>query len=199
LQQAGLFEVIDQALQSGPSEDAVAHIAHAIRRRKGHETGAGFVGINIDTKLVDAIVVYTGMHAVARATQKNGATFISASPEAALLNLLVHELNPEARYYFLISIVNQLRFPNAHTHYFSQALLEIFGNDMNDQEDSEIRQQITRVLLERLVGHWPQPWGLLVTIVELVKNDRYMFFELPFIKAHPEVAERFAALAQRPM
>jgi CCR4-NOT transcription complex subunit 1 len=101
--------------------------------------------------------------------------------------MLIHELSPEARYYFLNSIVNQLRFPNSHTHYFSQALLEVFGNDMNDQEESDIRQQITRILFERLIGHWPQPWGLIVTIAELIKNEKYMFFDLPFIKAVPEV------------
>jgi CCR4-NOT transcription complex subunit 1 len=187
LRQAGLFEVLDQALQSGPSEDAVAHIAHAIQRKKGHETGSGFVPINVDLKLIDSLVVYVGMHSIARAAQKGGPTYVQASPDAALLSMLVHELHPEARYFFLSAIVNQLRFPNAHTHYFSQALLEVFGNDLNDPEESDIRQQISRILLERLLGLWPQPWGLVVTILELLKNEKYMFFDLPFIKSSPEV------------
>jgi len=187
LQQAGLLDLIDQALQSGPSEDAVAHIAHAIQRKTGHQTTAGFVPVNVDMQLIDAIVVHVGMHSIAKASQKGGPTFIQASPDAALLTMLIHELSPEARYYFLSDIVNQLRFPNSHTHYFSQALLEVFGNDMNDQEESDIRQQITRILFERLIGNWPQPWGLIVTIVELIKNEKYMFFELPFIKSVPEV------------
>jgi CCR4-NOT transcription complex subunit 1 len=191
LQQAGLLDLIDQALQSGPSEDAVAHIAHAVQRKTGHQTTAGFVPVNVDTLLIDAIVVYVGMHSIAKASQKGGPTFIQASPDAALLTMLIHELSPEARYYFLNSMVNQLRFPNSHTHYFSQALLEVFGNDMNDQEESEIRQQITRILFERLIGHWPQPWGLIITIVELIKNEKYMFFELPFIKSVPEVRLSF--------
>jgi CCR4-NOT transcription complex subunit 1 len=189
LREAGLLDLINQALTKGPSEDAVAHIAHAIHRKKGYETSVGFVPVNVDTRLIDAIVLHVGMHAIEKATQKNGPSFIQASPDAALLNMLIHELSPEARYYFLNTVVNQLRFPNSHTHYFSQALLEVFGSDMNDQEESDIRQQITRIFFERLMGHWPQPWGLILTVVELVKNDKYMFFDLPFVKSVPEVGQ----------
>jgi CCR4-NOT transcription complex subunit 1 len=131
--------------------------------------------------------VYVGLFSSARAAQKGGPIFVQTSPDVALLSMLVHELQPEARYYFLSSIINQLRFPNAQTHYFSQALLEVFGGDFNDQEESDIRQQIARILLERLIGQWPQPWGLVLTIHELIKGEKYMFFELPFIKSSPEV------------
>jgi len=110
--------------------------------------------------------------------------------------MLVHELNPEARYFFISSIINQLRFPSTHTHYFSQALLGFFGSDVNDPEELDIRQQVTRILLERLLGQWPHPWGLVVTVQELVKNEQYMFFELPFIKTSPDIGERFLALAR---
>ena len=188
LRQTGLFDVLDQALQRRPSEDAVAHIAHEIQRKKGHATGVGFVPLNVDAKLIDALVIYVGIDAVARSAQEGGPTYVQASSNAALLSMLIHEVRPEARYYLINSIVNQLRFANAHTHYFSQALLDLFGSDHSDQEESDIRQQITRILLERLISHWPQPWGLIITIVELVKNEKYMFFDLPFIKASPEVS-----------
>jgi len=199
LKQSGLLDLLDQALQNGPSEDAVAHIANAIQRRQAHQSGIGFTPINVDLRLIDSLVIYVGVHSIARAAQKGGPTFVQESPDVAFLSMLVHELNAEARYFFLSSIVDQLRFPNAHTHYFTQALLELFGIDLNDQEESDIRQQITRILLERLIGQWPQPWGLILTIHELIKNEKYMFFELPFIKSSPEVGERFAALAARPI
>jgi CCR4-NOT transcription complex subunit 1 len=85
-------------------------------------------------------------------------------------------------------MVNQLRYPNAHTDFFSQTILYIFGKDINDPEETEIRQEITRILLERLAGFWPTPWGLMCTIIELVKNEKYMFFDLPFIKSTPDVS-----------
>lgn len=187
LKQAGLLDLVDQALQSGPSEDAVAHIAHAIQRQKCHKTTVGYMPIHVDLELIDAIVLHIGVQAIEKATQKGGPLFVQGSPDSALLTMLIHELNSEARYCFLNSMSNHLRFPNAHTLYFSQALLDLFGNDMNDQEESDIRQQITRILLERLIGPWPQPWGLLITIFELIKNEKYMFFDLPFIKSAPEV------------
>jgi len=215
LRQSGLLDVLDQALASGPSEDAVAHIAHAIQQRKGRQSGAGFVPVNADLQLIHSLVVYVGKHSIARAELKGGPNFVATSPDVALLSMLVHELRPEPRYFFLSTFVDQLRAPNAYTHYFSQALLEMFGSDLSDPEETDIRQQVTRILLERLIGQWPQPWGLVVTIIELVKNEKYMFFDLPFIKNNPEVCliqnrhliffanvlyqvgERFAALAAR--
>lgn len=187
LREAGLLDLIDQALQSGPSEDAVAHIAHAIHRNSGKETTIGYVPIKVDSRLVEAIVLYVGMHSIAKAARKRNPVFAQASPDAALLTMLLHELSGEAKFYFLNSVINQLRFANAHTHYFSQALLEVFGSDLNDPEESEIRQQIVRIILERSIGHWPQPWGVIVTVAELLKNEKFMFHELDFIKSAPEV------------
>jgi CCR4-NOT transcription complex subunit 1 len=198
LRQNGLIEILDLALRTGPSEDAVAQIAHAIQQ-KTRQSGVGFVPLNVDLKLIDSIVGYVGTQSITRNAQKNGPVFISGSPDAALLCMLVHELQAEARYFFLGSIVDQLRYPNSHTHYFTQALIEIFGNDLDDQEENDIRQQITRILLERMIAQWPQPWGLVIVIHEIIKNEKCLFFELPFIKAAPEVADRFLAFANRPV
>lgn len=197
MQEAGLLDLIDQALKSGPSEDAVAHIAHAIHRKNGHQTTLGFVPVNVDIKLIDSIVLHICITSIEKAQAKQSATFVSASPDAALLNMLVHELNPEAKYYFLDSIVNQLRYPSSHTHYFSQALLEIFGSDMNDPEDLDIRQVVVRILFERSIGQWPQPWGLILVLAELIKNEKYNFFELPFIKADREVSFYLTSVLSR--
>lgn len=43
-----------------------------------------------------------------------------------------------------------------------------------------IQEQITRVLLERLIVNRPHPWGLLITFIELIKvvigkSDAYFF------------------------
>ena len=39
-----------------------------------------------------------------------------------------------------------------------------------------VQEQITRVLLERLIVNRPHPWGLLITFIELIKNPRYNFW-----------------------
>jgi CCR4-NOT transcription complex subunit 1 len=194
LRNEGLLDLVNQALQTGPSEDAIAHIAHAIQRKKGRQTTLGYMPVNVDTELIDAIVLHVANQAIEKAIQKGLPVFTSASPDHALLNMLVNELGPEARLYFLNSMANHLRYPNAHTHYFMQAMLDIFGGDMNDIDDTDVRQQITRILLERLIGPWPQPWGMLATTFELVKNEKYQFFNLPFIKTSPEIVRIMRSL-----
>ncbi|CAM1502050.1 Fc.00g040340.m01.CDS01 [Cosmosporella sp. VM-42] len=198
LQGDGLLTLLDQALQNGPSEDVVAHITHAMTHNMPRETTYGQVPVLANVKVIGAVVMYIGQHAADQAAQAGTPVAITGDEaEVSTLSLLVHELPPEARYYLLASIINQLRFPNAHTDFFSQTLLHIFGKDLNDPEESEIRQEITRILLERLVGFWPQPLGLMYTVLELVKDEKYMFFDLPFIKSTPEAAERFASVLQQ--
>ncbi|KAL8949047.1 MAG: hypothetical protein Q9222_004818 [Ikaeria aurantiellina] len=180
-----LKKVLDSAIGSGNvTDDAVQIISLT----------CGSSHTSIDTQLLHSIALYLGQSAIEVASQKGGPNFDSTSPQATLMTKLAREMHPQARYHFLSAITNQLRYPNSHTHYFSYALLHIFGNDLADQQESDVRQQITRVLLERLIVHRPHPWGLIITLLELLKNPAYMFWELPFIKAAPEIERLFAAL-----
>jgi CCR4-NOT transcription complex subunit 1 len=193
LQDRGLLNAIDQALQSGPTEDIVANITHAMAQDTRKTTTYGHVPVDANMAVIDAVNIYTGQRAAEKAAQAGTTVSVTGNEhEVTLLSMILHELSAEVRYYLLVSVVNQLRFPNAHTTFFRQALLYFFGKDLDDPEENEIRQEITRVLLERLVSFWPQPWGLLYTVVELMKNEKYMFFDLPFIKATPDVAEKFS-------
>ena len=110
-----------------------------------------------------------------------------------LLLQLTADLDSEGRYYFLNAIANQLRYPNNHTHYFSCVLLYVF----HDQASSEIvKEQITRVLLERLIVNRPHPWGLLITFIELIKNPRYAFWNHSFVRCAPEIEKLFESVAR---
>ena len=174
-------DLVDASLENDISDENITRIAEA-----AHSPESGY-GMAIDTSLLHALVLYIGESALSSAGQKGGPSFVKDSPQASFMSKLAKELHPEARYYFLSSIANQLRYPNSHTHYFSYALLHLFGNDLANQQESDVRQQITRVLLERLIVHRPHPWGLIITLLELLKNPAYMFWDLPFIKAAPEV------------
>lgn len=186
LSRIGLTALLDQALETGPTEEIVAHIKHAICKTDGKQATWGNSPLSTNMSVVDAVVLYIGGHAVTRA-QGGGPVFLSDAPDMATVSMVLHELPAESRYFFLYSMVNQLRYPNAHTSFFGQALFELFGHNMTEPEETEIREQICRVLFERIVNYWPQPWGLLVVIVELIKNDRFFFFEVPSLKLAPEV------------
>ena len=75
-------------------------------------------------------------------------------------------------------------------HYFSCVLLYIFLQS----KQTLIMEQITRVLLERLIVHRPHPWGLLITFIELIKNPRYGFWKQSFTRCAPEIERLFQVL-----
>jgi CCR4-NOT transcription complex subunit 1 len=109
-----------------------------------------------------------------------------------LLQELATELDGEGRYHFFNSIANQLRYPNSHTHYFSCVLLYLFA----EVGDEVIKEQITRVLLERLIVHRPHPWGLLITFMELIKNPRYNFWQHKFTHCADDIKQLFESVAR---
>ncbi|KAK1304862.1 hypothetical protein QJS10_CPB11g00341 [Acorus calamus] len=109
-----------------------------------------------------------------------------------IFQTLVRELDTEGRYLFLNAAANQLRYPNSHTHYYSFLLLHLFL----EANQEIIQEQITRVLLERVVGHRPQPWGVIVTFLELVKNQKYNFWSQSYIRCAPEIKNIFDSLAR---
>jgi len=88
------------------------------------------------------------------------------------------------------AMANQVRYPNAHTHWFSTAMIHLFTVGSED-----VQQQIARVLIERLMVARPHPWGLIVTILELVKNTNYNIWEMRWMKAAPEVERMLLSLA----
>ncbi|KAH6647533.1 CCR4-Not complex component, Not1-domain-containing protein [Truncatella angustata] len=193
LRESGLLDLVDQLLQQGPSEDAIAHLTHAVSRTDARSTIFGNVPITTNTALISAVVLYVGTFAIKRAKQDSD-LFNPRSPDAATLSLLAHELNAESRYFFLASIIDELRFAGPHSSYYSKFLFELWGDDVNDPEEVDIRQQMARILLERFSGYWPQPWGLVYVTLELLRNDKYVFFDQPFIKADREVRERFQGI-----
>ena len=189
LQRANIKDVVDSALQStNAPEFSIQQICEAVYSPTTKETGLFYAPINVDVVLVNALVLYIGQAAIsANSSKGNTRSAFDNSTHSALLERIAKALRSEGRYYLLSAMANQLRYPNSHTYYFSFTILRLFGTDNSDQDESDIRQQIIRVLLERLIVHRPHPWGLIITLQELLQNRGYSFFQLPFIQAAPEV------------
>jgi CCR4-NOT transcription complex subunit 1 len=140
-------------------------------------------------------VLYVGMQGIAQlqaGAKTSGVTLASTSAMELLRGLVYESATAEARFGALNAIVNQLRYPNAQTHYFSCVTLALFADAPNDG----VREQVARVLVERLIVHKPHPWGLLVTFIELVKNPRYDFFSHAFVRASPEIEHLFDSVTR---
>jgi len=188
LRQAGIMTTVQDFLDGSASNDvSLDSIIHAVQNPAVQESGVGFQGISVDTTLLHALILYCAKHAE-MANRQKVLTFSASSQHARLLESLLGKLQPEARYYMIGAIANQLRYPNSHTHYFSYAIFHLFRAGQTDHAATEIQMQITRVLLERLIAHRPYSWGLIVTLLELLQNRAYRFWDLPFVKAAPEVS-----------
>ncbi|KAH3766506.1 CCR4-NOT transcription complex subunit 1 [Pelomyxa schiedti] len=143
--------------------------------------------------LINSLVLYVGMQAISNLHNKNGqSSNISQTAPMGIFQFLIMYLDNEGRFLFLNAIANQLRYPNTHTHYFSCVLLYLFAEAPHEI----IQEQITRVLLERLVVSRPHPWGLLITFIELIKNPRYSFWSHSFTRCAPEIEKLFESVAR---
>ncbi|KIJ69669.1 hypothetical protein HYDPIDRAFT_80338 [Hydnomerulius pinastri MD-312] len=134
--------------------------------------------------LINALVMYIGVSSVAQAKARSGSSvFVPSDPGVVALQYLATNLDVEGQHHLLSSMVLHLRYPNAHTHWFSSLLLHLFV----EVKDDRFREVMTRVLLERFIVHRPHPWGALVTFIELLRNQKYEFWNKEFIRVAPEV------------
>ena len=148
-------------------------------------------GTQYNVPLLNAVVLYVGVQAIA-ANRKDAASPVTHSASMEVFQRLAAELDTEGRYLFLNAVANQLRYPNCHTHYFSCVLLYLFA----EAGSEVVQEQITRVLLERLIVNRPHPWGLLITFIELIKNPRYNFWGHSFTRCAPDIERLFESVAR---
>jgi len=149
--------------------------------------------------IINALVLHVGLAAIAALRPSQGPFQMTAelpalanSTHMEVYQRLVADLGAESRYVLLNGIANQLRYPNSHTHYFSCVMLHLFA----EANDERVQEQITRVLVERLIVHRPHPWGLLITFIELIKNPRYNFWSRNFTRCAPEIERLFESVAR---
>lgn len=155
------------------------------------------MGTKYNVSLMNALTLYTGANcnlfqsANSQTARAQTQAFPPSTPSLEIFSYLLENFDSEGRFLLFTTIANHLRFPNQHTHCFSCIVLWLF----HDTTIPEVREQITRVLLERLIVHRPHPWGLLITFIELIKNRRYNFWNYPFVCSAPELQKLFTSVA----
>ncbi|CAG8523976.1 14374_t:CDS:10, partial [Acaulospora morrowiae] len=145
-------------------------------------------GSKYNVPLINSLVLYIGIQAINKSSQ--GTLPLTHSVSMDIFQQLLVDMDSEGRYLLLSAIANQLRYPNSHTHYFSCILLYLFAE--GNQE--VIKEQVTRVLLERLIVNRPHPWGLLITFIELIKNPRYSFWNHSFTRCAADIERLFESV-----
>jgi CCR4-NOT transcription complex subunit 1 len=175
---AGVKAIVDKFLHDPAAQPAASLGLHAKLLAKDRPPSYNVPAIN-------AVVLYLGQQSIARTAP--GAQPVINGPSTEVLQSLIADLGGEGRYHLLNAIANQLRYPNSHTHYFSCVLLFLF----RDSSDDSVKEQITRVLVERLIANRPHPWGLLITFIELIKNTEYGFWTHDFVRCAPQIERLF--------
>jgi CCR4-NOT transcription complex subunit 1 len=179
----GFRSHLDAFLKDGQRRDFLNVLPSVLMKERSNE---------VDAPKVNSLVLYAGIHALARL--QSSTISLSRTPETEVLQKLM-DFDDKARYVCLNAIANQLRYPSSHTHYFSCVMLYLFSESKN----VAVKEQVTRVLLERLILHRPHPWGLLVTFIELIKNQRYGFWNYPFTRCATEIEKVFESVARSVM
>ena len=180
----------------GPIEDIRSHLDTYLKDGQRSNFLNGLLPLlykegnrELDVGRVNSLILYVGAHAIARL---HSAQFsLSRTPEMEVFQRLM-ELDDKGRYICLNAFANQLRFPSSHTHYFSCVMLYLFS----ESKSVAVKEQVTRVLLERLIVNRPHPWGLLITFIELIKNQRYGFWNYPFTRCATEIEKVFESVAR---
>jgi len=159
---------------------------------RSHLQNTNDQGNRYNVPLMNALVLYVGTQAIQNKSSTTSMATITHSSHMDIFQNLAVDLDTEGRYLYLNAIANQLRYPNSHTHYFSCTLLYLFA----EANSEAIQEQITRVLLERLIVNRPHPWGLLITFIELIKNHNYKFWSHDFVHCAHEIEKLFESVAR---
>ena len=110
----------------------------------------------IDDPRVISIVLYVGIQAIARLHNCQIPHTLAHTPEMEILQNLM-DFDDRGRYISLNAIANQIRYPSSHTLYYSCVMLSF----VREAKDEGVKEQVKRVLLERLIVHRPHPVSLI--------------------------------------
>ena len=159
------LEVMAEALQSprilidylAPISGIRNHLDNYLNHQQPADLPSKLPGVllsangTFNVPLITSLVVYVGSFAISQV--QNKVPTLQGSPAMVIFKQLSDNLDAEGRYILINTIANQLRYPNSHTNFFSNVVLALFA----EAENEYVQEQITRVLLERLIVHRPHP------------------------------------------
>lgn len=178
----GLQSVVEGILRKGNDIDsAISQISDAINAMASAEAGVWSKQTQDQMNVLESLALFVCNDALT-----SSGRFDPSLNHANFFIKLLRALKGDGRYALINAIVDQVRYPNTHTNFFSKLLLHMFGND---QQEISVRELIVRVILERLVTHRPHPWGMAIVFFELERNQTYRLWELPSLAAAPQIRQ----------
>ncbi|KAG0669958.1 hypothetical protein C6P45_003122 [Maudiozyma exigua] len=179
-----------------PSNSLFKTISSGLYRTEyGVKHGVGYNVVSVDQDLVRAIVLHVGIEAgLENGRTSSSAVFNTKSAYYTLLFNMINEGIAELKYQILQVMMEQLRYPNIHTYWFSYVLKNMFTSKDFGDNLPEIQEIILRVLLERIVVNRPHTWGVSVLVTKLLTSTDIDLMKLDCIKEVPQIETIFSQL-----
>lgn len=159
------------------------------------KNGVGYDYFGVDDILLRAIVLHIGIEAgLENGRTSSSAIFNTKSSYYTLLLNLIEEGSPEVQYQLVNVMVEQLRYPNIHTYWFSYVLLHLFvSKDLGDNLPN-VQEIILRALLERIIVNKPHAWGVSAFVTKLLTDEKIDLLNLDCVKRVAEINNIFIQL-----
>ncbi|KAF2724551.1 Not1-domain-containing protein [Polychaeton citri CBS 116435] len=177
MEDAKIASAVEAFVSGEGSADHINTILSSID--EGDSTGNVF--------LVNALILWIGYKATATSS-----VFSAASGAAKVIDRLTRDGSAALRYQIVGAMVNQVRYANSHTHWFSTALQHFFNTG-----NTEMQETIIRALVERLIQPRPHPWAVILLVIEIIKNHGPEIFAQPWLKSAPQVESMLVNLVQQ--
>lgn len=171
LQQAELIDTIMGVIHKAiDMEIAIKQIKAAVQDEQGPSTAMAPAK---SVEILNALVPFIGQEALGSSPGR----YDPNSVPVALTTKVALSLGYEGRYQLLHAVADQIRYPNTHTDFFCKLMLHLWGTGSVDEAQRELREQISRVVYERLTVSRPHVWGMTILFLELQQNGSYGFWE----------------------
>ena len=82
---------------------------------------------------------------------------------------------------YIDGFIDQLRYAARSTHFFAKLLIELFKMNITRNDGISVSELILTSLVRRVAIPPPHPWGLQVTLIELMSNKEIGFWDYPFV------------------
>lgn len=171
LQQAELKQIVlDSIRKAGDHETGLKQIRAAL---VDEESQPNSLEPAKSIQIINALVPFIGQEALSNAPGR----FDANSAPVVFLTKLTASLGYEGRFQLLNAIADQIRYPSTHTDFFCKLMLHLWGSGSVDEQQRDMREQISRVVYSRLTVARPHVWGMTILFLELQQNGSYGFWE----------------------
>jgi len=160
LEKADVRHPIDQAI-AGSCQLTLDPIKDRLTKPTEPTEGTAY-----DIPLVNSLVLYLGVQAIIRVEREAVPLYDSTCTSAMIYKQLINEVEPEGRYLLLVAAVQQLRWTNSHTLWYSSLLIDTFKST----ESEVVKEQVARVFLERLLVQRPHPFGMIYAFIKFLSQ-----------------------------